>query len=300
MRTIFIDDSKDCRDDLRKILRGCPDVNLVGEATNVTDGYELIKREKPELAILDVELTPYTSFDLLNRLYKESVIDFEIIFLTAFLNYEYPKRAIQYSALAFEDKPIDEEKLLAAIRKAKECIDNKNREAIPPPQYQAQIQLLLQNLQNNTERKSRRIAIHRPKNLIEFVLVDDIIYCKAEGEITHIYLKTQKEPLKAIRHLGFYAKPLEIDFDFTKIRNNILLNLDYVKSYQHADDYPVTLTTGEILEASRQFAPDFRTRLNEFYAQNSASKTTSKEFVALTPEVENNILKSFFKRLLGM
>ena len=95
MKTIFVEDTESHRNTIRQMLSEFSQIQLVGEADSLNTGYDLIRKVKPELVFLDVELYPGTAFDLLNRLRDNGKIDFEIIFLTGFASFEYPIRAIQ-------------------------------------------------------------------------------------------------------------------------------------------------------------------------------------------------------------
>jgi two-component system, LytTR family, response regulator len=288
MKAIFVEDTESHRNTIRQMLVDhCPQVELLGEANSLESGYKLIKKTKPELVLLDVELYPGTSFDLLNDLRLENAIDFEIIFLTSFATFEYPVRAIQYAALDFLMKPLDVEKLQEAINRAEKKFKEKNA----TPQYQEQIALLLQNLRSSPERKFKRIAFHRSGGQIEFVATDDIIYCEAEKDVTHVYLNNDKQ-FTAMRNLAFYAKPLEIDFNFFRISDKQLVNLNFLQNYNHSKDYQLTLTNGKALNASRRGGQELRQHLNSNFQPNT-------EGVVISPEAEKGVLKTLLKRVLG-
>lgn len=288
MRTVFVEDTESHRNTIRQMLLEIPSVQLVGEADSVDAGYEMIKRMNPELVLLDVELYPGTAFDLLNRLLDDGGIHFEVIFLTGFANFEYPIRAIQYAALDFLMKPIDKEKLREAMVRA----DRKIKEKQGPAHYQEQIMLLLQNMKEPAEKKSSRIAFHRTGGKIEFVGTHEMLYCEADKDVTHVFLLDGKK-FTATRNLAFYARPLEIDFNFFRISDKLLINLDFLKDYDHADNYQLTLTTGKKLHASRRGGQELKQHLNEVFGPSEEKQR------AISSAVETGLLKSILKRLLG-
>ena len=289
MRTVFVEDVESHRHTIRQILSDFEQITLVGEADSLETAYTLIRKVKPELVFLDVQLEPYTAFDLLNRLQADGKVDFEVIFLTGHHNYEYPIRAIQYAALDFLTKPIDKEKMEEAILRAEKKLAEKQE----TPQYQEQIQLLLQNLRNPPEKKMSRIAFHRSGGTIEFVAADDIVYCEADKDVTHIFMNDNKK-FTAMRNLSFYAKPLEMDFNFFRISDKQLVNLDYLKTYSHSEEYQLTLTNGKTLYASRRGGQELKQHLNETF------NTPNTEGVAtIAPEAEKGILRNILKKLLG-
>jgi two-component system, LytTR family, response regulator len=272
MRTVFIEDTESHRNTIRQMLSEFPSVQIVGEADSIESGYELIVREKPNLAILDVELYPGTSFDILNRLQADNLTDFEIIFLTGFSSFEYSVRAIQYAALDFLTKPLDRERLKEAMERAEKKIEQRRVPAI----YYDQINALLQNLKNPPDKRSSRIIFHRAGGGLEFVDVKDIVYCEADKDTTNVFMQN-KQKFTAVRNLSYYARPLEIDFNFFRISDKYLVNLEYLKLYEHNQDYKLTLTDGGILYASRRGGQDLKQYLQDMYAPQSKPAAAPNE-----------------------
>ena len=64
IRAIIVEDEAVSRDILRTYLsKYCPNVTLVGEASNINDAYELIQKNELELVFLDVEMPFGNAFD---------------------------------------------------------------------------------------------------------------------------------------------------------------------------------------------------------------------------------------------
>lgn len=286
MRTVFVEDTETHRKTIRQMLLDCPSVNLIGEAEDIDSGYDLIKKSSPDLVILDVELYPGTAFDILNRLQTDGTIDFEVIFLTGFANFEYPVRAIHYAALDFLMKPLDKTKLIEATERAAQKIAQKH-DAF---ENKEQIALLLQNLKNPPERRSNRVVFHRAGGAIEFVNVSDIVYCEADKDTTHVFLNDGKK-FTATRNLSHYARPLEVDFNFFRISDKQLVNLDFLKSYEHNKEYKLTLANNKTLYASRRGGQDLRQHLHDNFGGESKTQPP-------TLEAETGLLKGLLRRLL--
>lgn len=256
LKAIMVEDMLANREVLRTMLTElCPQVELVGEAENVEQGYHLIKSARPDIVFLDIQLDRETSFDLLDRLHEEDGIGFEIIFITGVGTFENVTRAIEFSALDFIHKPISEDKLVQAVEKAAKRINK--------PQYNRQIELLLDILSHPTQ-KSRRIAFHLLKGIIEFVPVDDVVLLEADGPMTHIRLRDGSK-LTAMKNLGHYSRLLTSDFNFFQISNDKVVNLDFVKRYNHAE-LTLTMLDGSRLIAARRGGQDLRRFLSEHKA----------------------------------
>src|SRR5690349_14037928 len=103
IRTVIVDDEPNNIDTLQQLLAMyCPQVSMAGTADSVTKAREVILDTKPDLVFLDIEMPYGNAFELLNGL---PVIEFEIIFVTAFGNYAI--EAIKFSALDYLLKPVN-------------------------------------------------------------------------------------------------------------------------------------------------------------------------------------------------
>ena len=85
IRAIIVEDEAVSRDILRAYLsKYCPNVTLVGEASNINEAYELIQNNELELVFLDVEMPFGNAFDLLEKVEDRR---FETVFVTAYDHY---------------------------------------------------------------------------------------------------------------------------------------------------------------------------------------------------------------------
>ncbi len=275
IKTIVVEDVKSNRETLIQLLSKKSDfIEVVAEAENIEEGYDAIIRNKPDLVFLDIQLDRGTSFDLLEKLFEEDAIHFEIIFVTGHGNYENITRAIEFSALDFVSKPIDEEKLFKAIDKAMKRIDGR--------QYNKQIELLLDLLQK-PQSPQQRIAFHLLKGIVELVQVDDILYLEADGVLTYVHLKNNTK-LTATKNLGHYSKLLTAGFHFYQISSSIVINMSYVQSYDHTQ-LQVNMSDGRKVSASRRGGQDFKRYL-----------ASSKEYEGMDQEVlKSGLLAKLFK-----
>ncbi|TMI87117.1 MAG: response regulator [Bacteroidetes bacterium] len=122
VRTILVDDEPRGLNTLKNLLREyCPEIKIVAECTDVDDAKDKIELLQPQLAFLDISLPGKNSFDLLAELDE---INFEIIFVTAYN--EYTLQAFHYSAVDYLMKPIDEDLLAEAVKRAEKRIALNN------------------------------------------------------------------------------------------------------------------------------------------------------------------------------
>ncbi|NQY66696.1 MAG: response regulator, partial [Flavobacteriales bacterium] len=122
IKAILVEDEEASRITLRNYLdKYCPNVDLLGEAENINEGYTLIKSIKPQLVFLDVEMPFGNAFDLLE---KFDSLDFEVVFVTAFSKYALD--ALNLSASNYLLKPLSIDQLITAVDKVEKQIADKS------------------------------------------------------------------------------------------------------------------------------------------------------------------------------
>jgi two-component system, LytTR family, response regulator len=109
MKAMIIDDEPLARRELRRLLLEFPWVEIVGEAAQVAEAAEKIETLTPELLFLDIQMPGGSGFDLLARLEHLP----QVIFTTA--HSEHAVRAFEVNALDYLLKPVDPERLAAAL-----------------------------------------------------------------------------------------------------------------------------------------------------------------------------------------
>jgi len=219
MKAAIVDDEINNINNLVALLKTyCPDVELVGTASNATDALSLIRANQIDLLFLDVQMPGQSGFDLLVELHDHS---FEVIFVTAFDKYAI--KAIKYSALDFLLKPIDISELVAAVAKAGQKDERK---------YSArQVENLLINL-GKPKAGMEQIALQL-LNEIRFVQLSQIRYCKSENNYT-IFLLANDEKIIVSKGIYEFQDLLPTDI-FIRCHQSYLVNRNYVKSFHSKD-----------------------------------------------------------------
>jgi two-component system LytT family response regulator len=133
MRAIVIDDEALARRELRRLLAEFPWLGIVGEAANIDEAVAGIETLSPDLLFLDIKMPGGSGFDLLARLDRVP----HVIFTTAYD--QHAVRAFEVNALDYLLKPIDPERLAAAVAKVRNTI------AEPAPQREVLEQLFVQD-----------------------------------------------------------------------------------------------------------------------------------------------------------
>ncbi|MFD2726729.1 LytR/AlgR family response regulator transcription factor [Hyunsoonleella rubra] len=208
MKVLIVDDELNIREGLKKMITAfCPYVSEIGDTYGVQSGLEAIKKEQPDLVLLDVELEDGTGMDLLSSL---DVIDFQLVFITA--HNKYAIDAFKFSAIEFLLKPIDTDNLMHALDKAKKQIGNEN--------LAEQLQILKQSL--NAIRANDKKIVLKDINSIYFVKVSDIVRCESDGQYTQFHLSDSQKILIS-KSLKEYEKLLE-PYGFIRPHHSHLIN----------------------------------------------------------------------------
>lgn len=240
LKCIIVDDELRSRESLSQLLSTfCPDVEVCALCKDVQEGLDAIGFHKPNVVFLDVQMKKETGFDLLA---KVTNINFEIIFTTA--HSEYAIKAIRFSAIDYLLKPIDIQDLQNAV----DNVRKKQNDNIPD-----RLQQLLLNLKaGNSE--NLKLALPTSAGLT-FIKIFDILYCKASGNYTEIFMKDGKKHLVS-RQLKEYDEML-VEHNFFRIHHSSLINLNYVQDYIKGDGGYVIMSDNTSLDVSRRKKEDF-------------------------------------------
>lgn len=111
VKAIIIDDERLARTELRKLLQDYPEVEIIAEAANASEGLEKIETLQPDLIFLDIQMPGKTGFDLLAELDRAP----QVIFTTAYD--EYALKAFEVNALDYLLKPVEPKRLADALQK---------------------------------------------------------------------------------------------------------------------------------------------------------------------------------------
>ncbi len=222
MKAIIIDDEARARNSLKILLENfAPDIDVLGEASDIDNGFKEIILLKPDLVFLDIEMPPKTGFDLLERF---STRTFEVIFITAYS--EFGIQAIKAEALDYVVKPIIAEELVAAL----ERVRRKSKASRKAP---------------NEEKLSLSDS-----NGVYFQKIADIIRCESDKNYTTIYLKdgSKKVVSKTLKEfddvLGQYG--------FSRVHHSHLVNMSEVRSFERVDGGTLFLSDGSQVLVSRR------------------------------------------------
>jgi two-component system, LytTR family, response regulator len=241
LRVVVVDDERLARLALRTLLGGVPETVVVGEASGVDEAEALIRRERPGVVFLDVQLRGETGFDLLAR----DVGSFHTIFVTAFDTYAV--RAFEVHALDYLLKPVHPGRLAEALARAR---DPAATPAAPssPARY-----------------RNDDLFFHDDARRPRFLRIREIAFIRAAGNYTELHT-VAGPPLLVLRSLSTWEAQL-VDTPFVRVHRSVLVNLDFVERIERGVGYTYDLyVRGQAapLAMSRRRALELKSRREAF------------------------------------
>lgn len=112
---------------------------FAGEASDGELAYPMIKSIKPDILITDIKM-PFMDGLELSRLVKKELPQIKIIILSGYSEFEYAKTAISIGITDYLLKPISSAKLLEAVKKVGEMIEQEREQALMLEVYQKEMQ----------------------------------------------------------------------------------------------------------------------------------------------------------------
>jgi len=245
MRIYIVEDSRLARQELRTLLAAIPDADIVGEAAELAQAREGIEALVPELLLLDVELPGATGFELLDQLHHLPLV----IFTTAYD--QHALAAFERNALDYLLKPIDPQRLEAALLRARERLQAQRHSATAAPGATGA---------GPGCKGADDMVFLRDGERCWFVRLGDVAGFEACGNYVQAWFEGQHPLLQ--RTLSALEERLDPQLFFRASRSH-LINLRWVQSIQpwHNEGYRVTLRDGHEVEVSRRQAKQLRERL---------------------------------------
>jgi two-component system, LytTR family, response regulator LytT len=123
INTIIVDDEKPARDELAFLLKGFPEINVIGQGKNGVEAVSLIKEHAPDLVFLDVQMPGLDGFGVLKKLVERKMRIPHVVFATAFD--QYAVQAFDVNAVDYVLKPFDKARIAKAIQRARKVLDTQ-------------------------------------------------------------------------------------------------------------------------------------------------------------------------------
>ena len=200
----------------------------------------MIRKIQPDFIFLDVDMPLCDGFEMLA---KFDVINFEIVFTTAYN--EYALKAFKYSPFDFLLKPINLDELNTTLQRLEIRIRDKSK-----PEHLKDFLNLLKLNQNGI----KKIAISTSEGF-EVIDTGKIILLEAEGSYTKFYLKDGITLLTS-SGIGEYEEMLD-GTSFMRVHKSFIVNLNEIKKYIKADGGSVIMSNDKEAFVSKRKKEEF-------------------------------------------
>jgi two-component system, LytTR family, response regulator len=240
LQVVVVDDEKLARSNLTILLRRDPDIASITECESGMEAIETIRRLKPHLAFLDVQMPEVNGFDLLEMLGSEAPP--AIVFVTAYDTYAL--RAFEAGALDYLLKPFDDARFHRALKRAKDRLGTSIERESQPAQ-----RLVVKN-----------------RGQVLFIDVTDIDWIEAAGYYACLHVAAETHILRRTlaeleRDLG---KGWRVGARFIRIHRSIIVNVERIHGLEvhETGEYEVVLKSKVRLRLSRRFRKRLQDRID--------------------------------------
>jgi two-component system LytT family response regulator len=248
IRALIVDDEPLAREWVRSAVAEDPELEVLGECGDGFEAAEAIRRLKPDLVFLDVQMPGLDGFGVLEALTPEEIP--AVVFVTAFD--QYAVRAFEAQAVDYLMKPFSKERVEEAVRRVRELVKGKSLE-----DFRESISRIVEKIRRDRSYPEWVLLKAEGKNV--FVKVKDIDWIESSRNNVRIHVG----PTIYLLHETTSAIASRLDpKKFLRIHRSAIVNIERIKELHpwFNGDYAVILRDGTQLTLSSSY----RDRLKEF------------------------------------
>jgi two-component system, LytTR family, response regulator len=243
LKVLIADDEPLARERLRFLLAGDEEIEIAGECRNGKEAVAAIRESRIDVLFLDIQMPGRGGFEVIEQIGTAHMP--VTVFVTA--HNHYAIQAFEVNALDYLTKPVEPERMRAALVRIKERIASKSA-----LMTQEQLKSVLASLEaGKTLRKEypRRLLLHNGTK-DSLVNVSDIDWIEAADYYSCLHIGTKSFMLReTIKHLAETLDPHK----FVRIHRSIIVNVDQVREIfrEGQSEGSVTLMNGQRLKMSK-------------------------------------------------
>ena len=247
---LVVDDEPIAREGLRRLLGRQSQVESIAEARNGREAIALIRVQKPDLVLLDVQMPRTDGFAVVNAIGAEHMP--AVIFVTA--HDQYAIRAFEIAAIDYLLKPVTEERFALAFKRAVGKLRNG-----PDEEGTRQVSAML-DVVADPPRQLERFAVRSGERTI-FVPVDAVDWIEAFQNYVRLHVGSATHLL----HVPMNTMEAVLDTDrFLRIHRSHIVNVQRIAqlwSIAHGQ-FVIELTSGQRLQSGRTYGERIRRALS--------------------------------------
>jgi len=240
MRTLIVEDEPLAREALRELVRGAPDLTLIGEAHDGAMAARMIDREQPALVFLDIAMPEMSGLDVLRTIQHRPAI----VFTTA--HDAYAVAAFELEAVDYLVKPFGHARFHVAL-------DRVRRRASSDPHARA-----IHALEHRGYLE--QIFVTHGARIVP-VDVGDIALLAGEDDYARVHAGGQQYLVDIT--LNAFERRLD-PARFCRVHRSAIINLAHVAAIERCDRrFRVVLRDGSEVIASRAGSQLLRERIGD-------------------------------------
>lgn len=246
LRVVVVDDEQPARAFVRSVLDGLPFVCVVAECADGPTAVEAIRREGPDLVLLDVQMPAMDGFGVVEAVGPDRMP--EVVFVTA--HEEFTLQAFAVHAFDYILKPFTPARLSAAVGEIRDRLTVATDDSL-----EERLRALVAELKAREGDPGggwvQRLTV-RSGDRIRFVRLRDVDWIEAARNYVRLHVGSQQHVVR----LSLQALVRRLDpAQFVRIHRSAVVNLDRVREVQSwvGGEYVAVLADGQQLRVSRGF-----------------------------------------------
>jgi len=241
MKVLIVDDEPLARAGMRMLLEEEPAVTAITEARNGAEAVQMIRADRPDLVLLDVQMPEMDGFGVLEALGAEHIPP--VIFVTA--HDKYALKAFEVHAQDYLLKPFDPDRLFDAYHRAAERI-RQNRMG----GSNARLLGLIDDIERVRSHRTR-VPI-KSDGRVTFLPVEEIDWIESSDNHVKIHAKGETHVLRrTLQSMQASLSPA----DFVRVHRSSIVNVARIEEIQpwFNGEYVVVLRDGTKVQSSRGY-----------------------------------------------
>lgn len=130
LRALIVDDEPYSREEIAAMLQETGEFVVVGKCADALEALRTLRREKPDVLFLDVQMPVINGFELIGMIDEELMPS--VVFVTA--HDQYAIKAFEENALDYLLKPVEQERLLKTVEKLRKRGGAAEKPVFTPPE----------------------------------------------------------------------------------------------------------------------------------------------------------------------
>jgi two-component system LytT family response regulator len=242
LRVLIVDDEAPARRKILRLLREEPAVEVAGEADSGEAAVAAIKKQRPDLVFLDVQMPGLDGFGVIQALNAAKTPLPRVVFITA--HDRFALRAFEVHAFDYLLKPVSEERFREALRRAR--IQHEQS----ADGFASRLGAMLEQLQREKSLPDRLLVQENSRSI--FVAVKEISWVEADRNYVLLHCGKKTHTLRST--LDTLQNTLDPKL-FVRINRGTLVRLDAIREllpWFHGE-YKVMLHDNTELRWSRRY-----------------------------------------------